>query len=103
MATSFVAGLARQPKLASRNVTINNLLPGPFDTDRLRSNTATAAQRGGQSFDAVWEARRLANPAQRFGTAAKFGAMCAFLCSLQAGYVSGQNLLMDGGADPGTF
>ncbi|MFO1221713.1 MAG: SDR family oxidoreductase [Burkholderiaceae bacterium] len=101
--TGFVAGLARQPKLASRNVTINNLLPGPFDTERLRSNTATVAKRSGQTFDALWETRRLSNPTRRFGDAAEFGAMCAFLCSAHAGYVTAQNVLMDGGSYPGTF
>jgi len=101
--TGFVAGLARQPKLASHGVTINNLLPGPFDTDRLRSNTATVAQRSGQTFDALWESRRLSNPTRRFGDAAEFGAMCAFLCSAHAGYITGQNVLMDGGSYPGTF
>jgi len=101
--TGFVAGLARQPKLASRNVTINNLLPGPFDTERLRSNTATVAKRSGQTFDALWETRRMSNPTRRFGDAAEFGAMCAFLCSAHAGYVTAQNVLMDGGSYPGTF
>ncbi|GAB4116359.1 MAG: SDR family oxidoreductase [Rubrivivax sp.] len=101
--TGFVAGLARQPQLASRNVTINNLLPGPFDTERLRSNTAAVAQRAGQSFDEVWEGRRRSNPTQRFGDAAEFGALCAFVCSAHAGYLTGQNLLIDGGAYPGTF
>jgi 3-oxoacyl-[acyl-carrier protein] reductase len=100
--TGFVAGLARQPKLASRNVTINNLLPGPFDTERLRS-TLAGMTKGGEDFDAVWRARRDANPARRYGDPAEFGAMCAFLCSAHAGYVTGQNLLMDGGAYPGTF
>lgn len=101
--TGFVAGLARQPLLASRNVTLNNLLPGPFDTERLRSNTAAVAQRAGKDFDAVWEQRRQSNPSRRFGNAAEFGAACAFLCSAHAGYITGQNLLMDGGAYPGTF
>ncbi len=101
--TGFVAGLARQAQLASSNVTINNLLPGPFDTDRLRGNTAAAAQRSGQDFDAVWAQRQKANPSRRFGSAAEFGATCAFLCSVHAGYITGQNLLMDGGAYPGTF
>lgn len=101
--TGFVAGLARQSRLAASNVTINNLLPGPFDTDRLRSNTATAAQRSGKPFDEVWAQRQQANPARRFGNAAEFGATCAFLCSVHAGYITGQNLLMDGGAYPGTF
>ncbi|HET9645062.1 MAG TPA: SDR family oxidoreductase [Burkholderiaceae bacterium] len=97
--TGFVAGLARQPRLASRNVTINNLLPGPFDTDRLRKTM----QGPGKDFDALYEQRRRAVPAQRFGTPAEFGRMCAFLCSVHAGYITGQNLLMDGGAYPGTF
>ena len=101
--TGFVAGLARQPRLASRNVTINNLLPGPFDTDRLRATMAGAAQKSGQPIEAVLEARRKLSPTQRFGTAAEFGAACAFLCSAHAGYITGQNLLLDGGAFPGTF
>ncbi|MDP3083866.1 MAG: SDR family oxidoreductase [Rubrivivax sp.] len=101
--TGFVAGVARQSKLASRNVTLNALLPGPFDTDRLRSGMASAASKSGQSLEAVVEARRKANPSQRFGTADEFGAFCAFLCSVHAGYITGQNLLLDGGAYPGTF
>lgn len=101
--TGFVAGLARQPKLASRNVTINSLLPGPFDTERLRSNTAVVAQRAGQSFDALWEQRRQGIPTRRFGRADEFGAACAFLCSVHTGYITGQNLMLDGGAYPGTF
>ena len=101
--TGFVAGLARQPRLASRNVTINNLLPGPFDTDRLRATMAGAAHKSGQTLDEVMAARRQLNPARRFGDAAEFGAACAFLCSAQAGYITGQNLLLDGGAYPGTF
>ncbi len=101
--TGFVAGLARQPKLASRNVTINSLLPGPFDTERLRSNTAVVAQRAGQSFDTLWEQRRQGIPTRRFGRADEFGAACAFLCSVHTGYITGQNLMLDGGAYPGTF
>lgn len=101
--TGFVAGLARQPRLASRNVTINNLLPGPFDTERLRSNTAGLASKQGQTFETLWEGRRKSNPTQRFGQAPEFGAMCAFICSAHTGYMTGQNLLMDGGAYPGTF
>lgn len=101
--TGFVAGLARQQRLAGRNVTINNLLPGPFDTDRLRANTTAVAQRSGKSFDSIWEQRRLSNPTQRYGTAAEFGAACAFLCSAHAGYMTGQNVLIDGGYYPGTF
>lgn len=101
--TGFVAGLARQPRLASRNVTINNLLPGPFDTDRLRSNTEVVAQRAGQTFEHLWEQRRQTNPSKRFGDPAEFGAACAFLCSVHTGYMTGQNVLLDGGAYPGTF
>ena len=99
--TGFVAGLAR--KTVAKNVTINNLLPGPFDTDRLAATMAGAAKASGQPLEAVMEQRRKQNPAGRFGTAAEFGATCAFLCSVHAGFITGQNLLMDGGAYPGTF
>ena len=99
--TGFTADLARKTVL--KNVTINGLLPGPFDTDRLRVTMAGAAKSSGQSIEAVVDARRKQNPAQRFGTAEEFGAACAFLCSVHAGYITGQNLLMDGGAYPGTF
>jgi 3-oxoacyl-[acyl-carrier protein] reductase len=92
--TGFVAGLARQSRLASRNVTVNNLLPGAFDTDRLRKTIPD---------EDAWRKRAQAIPAQRFGSADEFGAMCAFLCSAQAGYLTGQNILLDGGAYPGTF
>ena len=101
--TGFVAGVARQPKLAARNVTINAILPGPFDTDRLRATMAGAATKTGQPLEAVTEARRKANPSQRFGDADEFGALCAFLASTHAGYITGQNLLIDGGAFPGTL
>ena len=101
--TGFIAGLARQPRLASRNVTINNLLPGAFDTDRLRKTTEAAAKQSGDSVEAAWDKRRLAIPAQRVGMPEEFGAACAFLCSRHAGYVTGQNFLLDGGAYPGTF
>ncbi|MCY7314161.1 MAG: SDR family oxidoreductase [Rubrivivax sp.] len=101
--TGFVAGLARQPRLASRNVTINALLPGPFDTDRLRSTMAGAAAKSGRTVDALMVERRLLNPTRRFGSAAEFGAVCAFVCSTHAGYITGQNLLLDGGAFPGAF
>ena len=101
--TGFVAGTARQARLAGRNVTINNLLPGAFDTDRLRSGFANVAQKSGQSLDAVMETRRRLVPAGRFGTAEEFGALCAFVCSVHAGYLIGQNLLLDGGAYPGTY
>ena len=101
--TGFVAGVARQKRLAERNVTINNLLPGAFDTDRLRNTMQGAATKNGQAFDTVWDARRKAIPAQRFGSAQEFGQVCAFLCSAQASYLTGQNVLLDGGAYPGTY
>ena len=101
--TGFVAGTARQPRIAGRGVTINNLLPGSFDTDRLRSGFASVASKSGQAPDAVAEARRKTVPAQRFGTAEEFGAVCAWLCSVQAGYLTAQNILLDGGAYPGTY
>jgi 3-oxoacyl-[acyl-carrier protein] reductase len=99
--TGFVAGLAR--KTVSHNVTINNLLPGQFDTDRLKKTLGAAASTTGKSIDEVFEARRLQIPAQRFGNPAEFGAVCAFLCSVHAGYMTGQNVLLDGGNYPGTF
>ena len=99
--TGFVAGLARQA--ARHNVTINNLLPGAFDTDRLRSNMTAAAKSKGVDPETLVAQRRAAVPAQRFGNAEEFGQYCAFLCSAQAGYITGQNLLIDGGAYPGTF
>ena len=97
----FIAGLARQT--VCHNVTINNLLPGPFETDRLRSALQYAAEKSGRSFDAVYQARSEENPAKRFGDPAEFGDACAFLCSAQMGYVTGQHFLMDGGSYPGTF
>jgi 3-oxoacyl-[acyl-carrier protein] reductase len=101
--TGFVAGLARQPRLAGANVTINNLLPGVFDTDRLRTTMQGAAAKSGQPIGALLDKRRAGIPAGRFGNAEEFGAVCAFLCSAQAGYLTGQNVLLDGGAYPGTF
>ncbi|HWP11913.1 MAG TPA: SDR family oxidoreductase [Ramlibacter sp.] len=101
--TGFVAGVARTSKLASANVTINNLLPGAFDTDRLNITMAGAAQKTGQPIEAIKDARRKTIPAGRFGTPAEFGAACAFLCSQHAGYITGQNILTDGGAYPGTY
>ncbi len=100
--TGFVAGLARS-EIASRGVTINNLLPGPFDTDRLRVATQAAATKAGEPFEAVWARRSQGLPARRFGNAAEFGAVCAFMCSVHAGYLTGQNILLDGGGYPGTF
>jgi len=99
--TGFVAGLSRA--VAQHNVTINNLLPGPFDTDRLRSNMAFNAKKLNKTAEELARVRMDANPARRFGTVEEFGQACAFLCSAQAGYIVGQNLLLDGGAFPGTF
>jgi 3-oxoacyl-[acyl-carrier protein] reductase len=99
--TGFVAGLARN--VARHNVTINNLLPGPFDTDRLRSNLELRAKNAGVSVAELRAQQLATHPAGRFGTADEFGAACAFLCSAQAGYIVGQNLLLDGGLYPGTF
>ncbi|MGD9953421.1 MAG: SDR family oxidoreductase [Burkholderiales bacterium] len=99
--TGFVAGLARQ--VAQHNVTINALLPGPFDTDRLRGNMAFNAKKLGKTPEELARVRAEANPAKRFGTIEEFGAACAFLASAHAGYIVGQNLLLDGGAFPGTM
>jgi len=99
--TGFVAGLAR--KVARHNVTINNLLPGSFDTDRLRGTITARAKAAGRPLDDLLQEAREHVPAGRFGTPAEFGAACAFLCSVHAGYVVGQNVLIDGGAYPGTF
>jgi 3-oxoacyl-[acyl-carrier protein] reductase len=101
--TGFVAGVARTSKLASANVTINNLLPGAFETDRLKITMASASEKTGKPIEAVMEARRATIPARRFGTPDEFGAACAFLCSQHAGYITGQNILTDGGAYPGTY
>ena len=100
--TGFVAGVARG-QTASANVTVNNLLPGAFDTDRLRATMVGAAQKTGQPMEQLLQARAKAIPARRFGNAQEFGAICAFLCSQHAGYITGQNILADGGAYPGTF
>ncbi|MDD5335952.1 MAG: SDR family oxidoreductase [Rhodoferax sp.] len=100
--TGFVAGTSRS-KLAAQGVTINNLLPGAFDTDRLKAVMSGAAQKSGLNIEAVTEARKKTIPAQRFGRPEEFGAICAFLCSQQAGYINGQNVLADGGAYPGVF
>ena len=99
--TGFIAGVARQ--MAGKGVTINGLLPGAFDTDRLRGGINAAAQRSGQDAEAIADRRRAAIPAGRFGQPDEFGAACAFLCSVHAGYITGQNILIDGGAFPGTL
>ncbi len=100
--TGFVAGLARSG-IAAQGVTINNLLPGKFDTDRLLATQVGAAQKSGQTLEQVRAAQAAQIPARRFGTPAEFGAVCAFLCSVHAGYLNGQNLLPDGGLYPGTY
>ena len=100
--TGFVAGLSRTTALAGNNVTINNLLPGAFDTDRLKTTLAGAAAKTGQSIEALAQARKKLAPAQRFGHPDEFGQTCAFLCSQNAGFITGQNILIDGGAFPGT-
>ncbi|QPN32426.1 SDR family oxidoreductase [Diaphorobacter sp. JS3051] len=100
--TGFVAGAARSA-IAAQGVTINNLLPGKFDTDRLAGTLQAAAGKAGKSLDEVRRAQQGAIPARRFGTPQEFGAICAFLCSVHAGYMTGQNVLADGGAYPGTF
>jgi 3-oxoacyl-[acyl-carrier protein] reductase len=99
--TGFIAGVSRTT--VRHNVTINNLLPGPFETDRLRSNLEFNARRTGKTAEELRRIRTEANPAGRFGTIEEFGDACAFLCSAQAGFITGQNLLMDGGLYPGTF
>lgn len=99
--TGFIAGLARET--VRHNVTVNNLLPGAFDTDRLRDTVAAMAQREGCGLNEMLDRRRAANPARRFGDPLEFGRLCAFLCSAHTGYITGQNILIDGGAYPGTF
>ncbi|BCN37979.1 short-chain dehydrogenase [Alicycliphilus denitrificans] len=100
--TGFVAGVARSA-IAARGVTLNNLLPGKFDTDRLAGTISAAAAKAGKNVDDVRRAQQAQIPAGRYGTPQEFGAICAFLCSVHAGYITGQNILADGGAYPGTF
>ena len=100
--TGFVAGVART-KLAAQGVTLNNLLPGKFDTDRIAITVRAAAEKSGKSVEDIRRAQQAQIPAGRYGTPDEFGAICAFLCSMQAAYMTGQNVLADGGAYPGTF
>jgi len=100
--TGFVAGLARST-IAARGVTINGILPGVFATDRVRTMAEATAQRDGRSVEQINEARQRNIPARRFGQPGEFGAICAFLCSVHAAYITGQNVLADGGAYPGTY
>jgi len=99
--TGFIAGLSRRS--VRSNVTINNLLPGAMWTDRLRSNVEFNAKKSGKPVEEVKRTREDGIPAGRFGTAEEFGDYCAYLCSAQASYITGQNLLIDGGNYPGTF
>ena len=99
--TSFLAGVART--VAASNVTINFLLPGSFDTDRLRSNLEMNAKKQNVGVEQIRQARINTVPARRFGEPTEFGAACAFLCSARAGYITGQNLLIDGGAFASAF
>jgi 3-oxoacyl-[acyl-carrier protein] reductase len=99
--TAFLAGIARS--VAAANVTINFMLPGSFATDRLRAYVETTMKATGKSEDAVMAERLATIPARRAGDPDEFGAACAFLCSAQAGYITGQNLLIDGGVFPGAF
>jgi 3-oxoacyl-[acyl-carrier protein] reductase len=97
--TGFLAGVARQ--VVHANVTINNLLPGAFDTDRIASFVAAQAERTGRDPGEIRAERERGIPAKRLGDPAEFGAACAFLCSDRAGYITGQSLLIDGGSFPG--
>ncbi len=99
--TGFVAGLSR--KTVKDNVTINALLPGPFDTDRLRGVSAGQAKVAGVSVEEIMKKRASENPAGRFGDPEEFGLACAFLCGAKSGFITGQNILLDGGAFPGTL
>jgi 3-oxoacyl-[acyl-carrier protein] reductase len=94
--TGFVAGLARQ--VARHNVAINNLLPGPFATERQVDGLRKLSAKAGQDYETFKKAREAEVPAGRFGTAEEFGKACAFLCSADAGFIVGHNLLIDGGA-----
>ncbi|GAC1664104.1 MAG: SDR family oxidoreductase [Steroidobacteraceae bacterium] len=99
--TAFAAGIARD--VAHQGITINNLLPGSFDTQRLRGGFASAAKKSGQPESALAERAMAQIPAKRFGTPTEFGQTCAFLCSIHAAYITGQNILLDGGAYPAAF
>lgn len=99
--TGFIAGLSRQ--VVAHNVTINNVLPGQHDTERLVQNYQHTAKNSNKSFEDAWNEGAARNPAKRFGTAEEFGHACAFFCSSRAGYITGQNLVLDGGGYPGTL
>jgi 3-oxoacyl-[acyl-carrier protein] reductase len=99
--TGFIAGLARQTVM--HNVTINNILPGLFATDTMLSRIDAMAKQSGKSFEQVEQERLKTIPAGRFGSPEEFGQLCAYICSAQASFITGQNFLIDGGAYPGTF
>jgi 3-oxoacyl-[acyl-carrier protein] reductase len=99
--TIFLTGVARL--VAANNITINNLLPGAFETDRLKTVLGGAAKRTGISYEEAKAERIASIPAKRLGDLEGFGATCAFLCSVQAGYITGQNILIDGGVFPAAF
>jgi 3-oxoacyl-[acyl-carrier protein] reductase len=99
--TGFIAGLSR--KTVINNVTINGLLPGPFVTDRLTGTAKPEAEKRGITVDQVLAERAKLNPSGRFGDPEEFGLACAFLCGAKAGFITGQNILLDGGAFPGTL
>ncbi len=99
--TGFASTISRE--VVSKNVVVNNLLPGPFDTDRLRGGITFAAEKAGVAFEDAYKERLSHNPAGRFGTSEEFGKVCAFLCSDHVGFITAQNVLMDGGAFPGNI
>ena len=97
----FVSGLSRQT--VRHGVTLNNLLPGAFATDAQRFHVQRMAAQAGRPFDTIWQERVASTPAGRFGDPDEIGALCAFIASRHAGYITGQSLLIDGGSFPGTF
>lgn len=99
--TGFVAGLAR--KTVRHNVTINNILPGQFMTDRLKTRLTVNAKEAGITLEQYLDKRSQVIPAGRFGDPHEFGELCAYVCSVQAAFITGQNFLIDGGTYPGTY
>ena len=97
----FAGGLARQT--VGRGVTVNNLLPGIFDSGAQKRHIEGMLEPGGKTYDQIWQERAAANPAKRYGDPEELGALCAFVCSVHAGYITGQNLVIDGGSFPGAF
>ena len=97
----FTAGIARET--IANNVTINNLLPGIFESDGQRDHVAKLSETTGRSFESIWAQRAAKNPAGRYGRPSEIGAYFAFLVSEHGGFITGQNLLIDGGEYPGTF